>query len=76
MSKDSDPVTVTLPREEWRQVLLWLPESVSGWAGIKRQLDPVPAPDPATFKVKVPNPRRTKPWPELKSSQDADNAGA
>lgn len=79
MSKDSDPVTVTLTRDEWQVVKRALKSAVGTepWPAlhgcqraIERALEPVPAPDPATFRVVAPDPRRKGPWPELKSSQD------
>lgn len=86
MDKDSDPVTVTLSRAEAQAVKRVLfvgmpterhPEAVrAALLKVERALEPVPAPDPATFVVKVPDPKRTKPWPEMKSAQEisADDA--
>lgn len=91
MTKDSDPVTVTLPRARWRVVERVLHEHaktdrqadvspggdlIQSLVGIRHALNPASAPDPATFQVVEPDPKRTKPWPELKSSQDADDASS
>jgi hypothetical protein len=80
MTKDSDPVTATLSRAEWEMIYSLL----RGWGAtrpvadrlvaadrVQAALNPPAAPDPATFEVKVPDPERKGPWPELKSSQDA-----
>lgn len=84
MSNEGDPVTVTLRLAQWRVVESALTAWDAGTAfpvrdfalrTIRQAMDPVPAPDPRA-PIKAPDPRRTKPWPELKSSQDADNAGA
>lgn len=75
MTKDSDPVTVTLTRKQWKDVKRTLYANAfdkTVLLTIKRALEPVAAPDPATFEVEAPDPKRTKPWPVLKSSQEAN----
>lgn len=80
MTNDSDPVTVTFSRVEAetvkRMLLVGFPAdrepaiAQSALLRLTRAMEPVPAPDPRA-PIVAPDPRRTKPWPALKSSQDA-----
>lgn len=73
MTKDSDPVSVTLTRAEWKAVKRTLYANAfdkTVLLKIKHALDPVPVPDPRA-PIVPPKPKGDG-WPVLKSAQDAD----